>query len=282
MQGLVDRRGHTELGAAAHHEAVEVVDLGRPAARHVLRGGRALARHRPAMAAIAASEASRSIVLPGGLRHGHHLAHHGVLQLDDRRQRGHAAVRLLGQARDRVVGAVDHQLAPQLAHHVGRDAHRHLGGGEQRHHRLQPRASAASAAAAASIGPITRSPRPWCCTSPGPGIAVATYTATGTTRWPDRWRASVGVVHAVLQAQHQRVGLEQRRDLRATASVSVDFTQNSTRSASRTASSSVLAASGTAWVWPFMCRRRPPVMACTCGARPISVTTWPARASIAP
>jgi hypothetical protein len=37
---------------------------------------------------------------------------------------------------------------------------------------LRPRA--VSSAPALVSGPITRSPRPWCRTTPGPGIAVAT------------------------------------------------------------------------------------------------------------
>ena len=83
--------------------------------------------------------------------------------------------RRLRQPRDRVVGAVDHQLGPQLADHVGRDAHRHSGRREQLGPPSQARwRRAASCAAAASSAPITRSPRPWCLTTPGSGIAVAT------------------------------------------------------------------------------------------------------------
>ena len=91
-------------------------------------------------------------------------------------------------------------------------------------------------------GPMTRSPRPKWRTSPGSGAWRSTYTTAGSTVRPGRQRASVGVLHAVLQAQHDRIGRHDGRDPCPTRSVSVDLTQTSTSSApARAACGSVVA-----------------------------------------
>src|SRR5206468_2706758 len=70
---------------------------------------------------------------------------------------------------------------------------------------------------------------------------------------------------------------------RATTSVSVDFTQNSTRSAARTAARSVLAAVRIVSVRPPITSCRPALsIACTWAGRAMSVTGRPARASMPP
>ena len=93
----------------------------------------------------------------------------------------------------------------------------------------------------------------------------------------------LGVVDAVLQVEHERPGVEVRRDLRPAASVSVDLTQNSTSRAPRTAAGSVSAPSGTRSVKVVVSSSSPSRRtASTCAGRPISVTSWPARASSPP
>ena len=49
-----------------------------------------------------------------------------------------------------------------------------LRGREEVDQRLQARGQRRVRGAGGSIGPMTRSPRPWCVTRPGSGIAVAT------------------------------------------------------------------------------------------------------------
>jgi hypothetical protein len=74
VQRLIDRRRDAELATAPRDEAVEVVDLARLAARHVLRGRRELARHRAARCLHRrerAHERQRDAV---GRRDAHHLA----------------------------------------------------------------------------------------------------------------------------------------------------------------------------------------------------------------
>ena len=141
VQRLVDRRRDAELAAAPRDEAVQVVDLARLAARHVLRGRRKLRRHRHGDAFHRLERRARSGRFDAvGRGHRHHL---GTTACCSSRIDGSAAscaVRRLREAGDGVVGAVHHQLRPQLGHHVGRDAHRHLRGREQVDQVLQPRA----------------------------------------------------------------------------------------------------------------------------------------------
>ena len=171
----------------------------------------------------------------------HHLAHHGALHLDDRRQRGHAAVGRLRQARDGVVGAVDHQLAPQLAHHVGA----RCAPARRRWRTGRPRpagacAGAASCAAAASSGAdhqvaaavVLHARRARASPWPRRPPPAPRSGGRGARAWRRCRRRSAGSA----PARRRRAAA---RSARATASVSVDLTQNSTRSASRTAARSV-------------------------------------------
>ena len=131
--------GDAELAAAPGDEAVEMVDLARLAARHVLGGGRQLCRHRRGDAlhrlerARAAAGRRRRPRRPPRLRRRPRAAARGSTAAPP------SAVRRLRQSGDRVVGAVHHQLRPQLGHHVGRDPHRHLGGREQVDQALEAR-----------------------------------------------------------------------------------------------------------------------------------------------
>ena len=106
----------------------------------------------PASFSIARWHSSSARRLAVGARHRHHflhhLAHHGA---DLPLNAVITAVELLRDRRDNVVGGW-HQLAPQLAHHVGRNQRRHL--------RRTDRPPRAGACSAASFEPMTRSPRP--------------------------------------------------------------------------------------------------------------------------
>jgi len=75
VQGLVDRRGDAKLGAAPENVTVQVVDLGTPAAREILRGRRPGLRHRVGQPARRVDEIARRHLYAGGARDFEHLAH---------------------------------------------------------------------------------------------------------------------------------------------------------------------------------------------------------------
>ena len=194
-------------------------------------------------------------------------------------------IRRLRERRDRVVGAVDQQLGPQLGHHVGRD--RHLHAGRRRTARPGPAARGDArhrASRRAFSAPMTRSPRPKCLTMPGTGHRGGDVDDRGHDGLAHVARDGRRVFHAVLQAEDDGVRLQQRRQF-ARDRVGVgrlDAEQDQVRAAHGGQLGAGLRAQRLDLTRHVELAARRARMASTCGGRPIRTTRWPARASIAP
>ena len=122
-----------------------------------------------------------------------------------------------------------------------------------------------------------------CRTCPGPPISVATYTTAGATGRPTAACMRAALSTPFCRLSTHAPGARCGASWAAVAAVSVDLTHTSTRWASATAATSVLACTGTCSSNAAVVRRRPSRrMASTCAGRPTSVTGTPARASMPP
>ena len=199
VQHAVGRRGHAQGLPAPDQEAVQVIDLGRLAARQVLRGRGELARHRLRDLAHRLTDVAQQGDAVGR-GHRQALVDELVHHRPDALPLHQLAVRLLRQGGQRVVGAVDQQLGPQRAAHVVRDVDRHAG----RHQRLR-------GALGAGRGLDDQLAAAVVLHMAGPGHLRRDVHHRRGHRLRHGLAQPLGVVDAVLHRQQQRVRAEVRR-----------------------------------------------------------------------
>ena len=230
------------------HQPVEVVDLAVLAARQVLRGRRILAGHGARQALHRRPARRPGTCTPSARATARHSSTTSRITSRHARALHQPAIGQLRDGRQRVVGAVDDELGPQRAAHVVGDLGRHAGGDQHLRHlvagaRRLDHQLAAAVVPARGRGRPSRSPR-----------------RPRRRRLPAaaRVRSRSALSTPFCRREHQRVGRQVRPQIAAPAlSVSVDLTQNSTRSAPAAALASVLAASGTCSSKDCVSSRRP-------------------------
>ena len=205
--GIVD----AERRPARRDEPVERVDLRALAAQDVLRRRRVLLRQRVGHAPDGVDQLALVERHAGGPRHRDRLAHRALHQCAYPRLSRHAPVAGAAECRDRVERAVDHELGPQRRIDVVRERARDSRRLEQRRDRGE-----------AWRDPRTRGVRARCAeheiaAAGVPHDARAVHVGTdvhhrGEHGLGQHGPQALGVVDAILQAGHDGVGSEVRRE----------------------------------------------------------------------
>jgi hypothetical protein len=248
-----------------------VVDLAELAACEVLRGRRILRRHGLRDAANGGVGVAGH-VHAFGLRHGQAFGHHVADHIGHARALHEHAVGQLRDGRQRVVGAVEDQLGPQRAAHVAGNLRGHAGGDQVLRDLLAAARRRDHQFAAAVVPHVAGAGHL------GRHVDHGAATSFDST---ERTRASLSTPFCSVSTSAS--GDEVRRDLRGGrfAVGRLHAEQHEVGALHRAG----FGARGQRHVFVEGLRLQPQPLArtaSTCEGRPISTTSWPARASMAP